>query len=155
MQTDSIKRRQLVTNGSYVGVNLPLNLTIFKIKPNVSESNSYKEDQLDKVADASSSYLAQRSISTRLHLDPGMYVIMPSTFEKGQESKFLLRCFTEGGNTSKIIKYKNVINEKAEDILEKLPDNKATKLADKAYHKAQENLINPAGAVVSRACSLM
>ena len=81
--------------------------------------------------------------------------MIPSTFEKEKESRFLLRVFSEGKNTSKVIKYKNVIDDKAEDLIDKLPENKAGKMVDNVYHKAKDNIINPAGAVVSRACLIM
>ncbi|XP_023234485.1 calpain-C-like [Centruroides sculpturatus] len=41
-----------------------------------------------------SQYSNSRQISTRCHLDQGLYIILPTTFESGQEAEFLLRVYS-------------------------------------------------------------
>ena len=63
MQTNTMQRRQMETNGSYIGVNLPINFTLFKVKntPTTTTAVNYAADQLEKVADCCSpNYLSQR-----------------------------------------------------------------------------------------------
>jgi len=60
MQTDTTMRRQMETNGSYMGVNLPLNFAVFQVKNEVTKSATYKSDQLNKVADCLATYSPQR-----------------------------------------------------------------------------------------------
>ena len=60
MQTDTLSRRQLETNGSYIGVNLPINFAIYRVKNDEAQSATYKMDQLEKVADCMMSYSPQR-----------------------------------------------------------------------------------------------
>ncbi|NXN98410.1 CAN14 protein, partial [Rhinopomastus cyanomelas] len=52
-------------------------------------------------------YLDEREVTQDFHLEPGVYVIVPSTLEPQQESEFILRVFSRkhilremGGNTS-------------------------------------------------------
>lgn len=47
---------------------------------------------------ASSKYINTREVSLTQRFDPGKYIIVPSTFEPGQEAEFLLRVFTESYN---------------------------------------------------------
>ena len=155
MQTDDIVARRTETNGMYIGSNYAINFGLFKIKANVPEGNAYTSEQLDKVGDACESYLPHKSISARFNLEPGNYVIIPSMFDKDKAAKFLLRTFMEGTAQSKIVKYTKKMDDKAEKLIEKLPENAVGNKAKDVYHKAQDNLINPAGAVVSRACLLM
>ncbi|XP_058128421.1 calpain-B-like [Anopheles ziemanni] len=44
-------------------------------------------------------YINAREVSCRLNLDPGLYLVIPSTFEPREEGEFLLRIFTTQGNT--------------------------------------------------------
>ncbi|OXB82813.1 UNVERIFIED_CONTAM: hypothetical protein H355_010383 [Colinus virginianus] len=55
-------------------------------------------------------FLDEREVTCDFHLEPGVYVIVPSTLEPQQESEFLLRVFSRkhvlremGGNTSFIL----------------------------------------------------
>ena len=43
----------------------------------------------------SNQYINLREVSKRLHLPPGKYSIMPSTFNRGEEGDFLVRVFVE------------------------------------------------------------
>ena len=40
-------------------------------------------------------YKPLREISARLLLPPGRYVVIPTTFNKGEQGRFLVRVFTE------------------------------------------------------------
>ena len=67
MQTNTMQRRQMETNGSYIGVNLPINFTLFKVKNTTTTTTTaainYAADQLEKVADCCSpNYLSQRFV---------------------------------------------------------------------------------------------
>ena len=42
-----------------------------------------------------SDYIKSSHIFMRKHLSPGRYIILPSTFQPGQEGRFLLRLFSE------------------------------------------------------------
>uniref|UniRef100_A0A182X090 Calpain catalytic domain-containing protein n=1 Tax=Anopheles quadriannulatus TaxID=34691 RepID=A0A182X090_ANOQN len=44
-------------------------------------------------------FINAREISCRLTLDAGLYLVIPSTFEPGEEGDYLLRIFTARGNT--------------------------------------------------------
>ncbi|XP_053668063.1 calpain-B-like [Anopheles marshallii] len=44
-------------------------------------------------------FINAREVSCRLTLDAGLYLIIPSTFEPGEEGDYLLRIFTARGNT--------------------------------------------------------
>jgi calpain len=55
------------------------------------------EDQLERVGN-SGSYVNKREVTTRFRLEPGYYLIIPSTFEHGIEGEFLLRFFTEASS---------------------------------------------------------
>ena len=50
---------------------------------------------LTKVEQALSFHNDYREICVRFSLEPGNYVVIPSTFEPNQESDFLIRIFTE------------------------------------------------------------
>uniref|UniRef100_A0A182KE23 Calpain catalytic domain-containing protein n=1 Tax=Anopheles christyi TaxID=43041 RepID=A0A182KE23_9DIPT len=44
-------------------------------------------------------FINAREISCRLTLDAGLYLVIPSTFDPGEEGEYLLRIFTARGNT--------------------------------------------------------
>ncbi|XP_078393864.1 calpain-3-like, partial [Cetorhinus maximus] len=49
----------------------------------------------------SGSYINSRSVARRLHLPPGEYVIVPTTFKRNREGEFLLRIFAKRNNMSR------------------------------------------------------
>lgn len=71
-----------------------------KVKKNVNVDDvirtRYKIDQysLDKTF-TTGAYVEDREVTRRLSLDPGYYVIVPSTFQNDLDWEFLLRIFTE------------------------------------------------------------
>ena len=76
IQTDTIKRRSI--SGKYEDSNLQINVSIYKITtPN--KGKKYNENDLEEVYNGPV-YLNIRSVSVRLDLDPGTYLIIPSKF---------------------------------------------------------------------------
>ncbi|XP_075214527.1 calpain-A-like isoform X2 [Lycorma delicatula] len=70
----------------------PLNLEFFRTTPSVARSPSF---------------INLREVSCRFKLPPGVYCIVPSTFEPHEEGEFLLRVFSE---------HKNNMEEHDEDV---------------------------------------
>lgn len=50
---------------------------------------------------AGSEYAMSRNVFHRCNLKSGRYIIVPTTFEPGQEGEFLLRIFTSKANNAK------------------------------------------------------
>lgn len=67
----------------YGHVPKPLDVNFFKYNASVGRSQAF---------------INLREVSARFKLDPGSYVIVPSTFEPDEEGEFLLRVFSEKSN---------------------------------------------------------
>ncbi|XP_074649674.1 calpain-B-like isoform X2 [Tubulanus polymorphus] len=71
---------------------------IFKLNKNappiVIDESNYKSIVLSRVA-FSGQYTNLRQVCRRFELNPGHYVVVPSTFRPGQQSSFLLRIFNQ------------------------------------------------------------
>ena len=68
---------------------------LFKVKDGVeTDGVRLYGSQLDRIG-ASGSYINSREVTKRFRVDPGNYLIIPSTYDEGKESEFLLRVFTE------------------------------------------------------------
>ena len=95
MQTDSARRRA-ATDGSFDSSNVPIHFEVFKVTDSNqgTRTKKYTSDDLDRVY-AGSPYINQRSISARLNLEPGSYVIIPSTFDANVAAEFIVRVFIE------------------------------------------------------------
>ena len=61
----------------------PLDMKFFKYNASVARSPSF---------------INLREVSCRFKLPPGVYAIVPSTFEANEEGEFLLRVFSEKKN---------------------------------------------------------
>ncbi|XP_041985648.1 calpain-A isoform X2 [Aricia agestis] len=68
---------------AYGHVPKPLDVNFFKYNASVGRSQAF---------------INLREVSARFKLDPGSYVIVPSTFEPDEEGEFLLRVFSEKTN---------------------------------------------------------
>ena len=87
IQTDTIKRRSI--SGNYEDSNLQINIAIYKIKnSNAGNRKKYTDDDLDEIYNGPA-YMNLRSVSVRLDLDPGDYVLIPSKKTKDLYFNFL------------------------------------------------------------------
>jgi calpain len=55
--------------------------------------------QIDLIGD-SGSYINTREVTKRFRVEPGDYIIIPSTYNEDQACEFLLRAFTENAYVS-------------------------------------------------------
>ena len=95
MQTENVRKRA-ETDGQYESSNEPLNVAVYKIKDKANKNaKMFAEKDLVEVF-TNNIYRKQREITGRLNLDPGNYVIIPSTFDKDVALKFYLRLYIEG-----------------------------------------------------------
>lgn len=62
---------------------VPLDTNFFKYNASVARSPTF---------------INMREVSTRVTLPPGVYCIVPSTFDPGEEGEFLVRVFSEKKN---------------------------------------------------------
>lgn len=53
----------------------------------------------------SPSFINLREVSCRFKLPPGVYCIVPSTFDPNEEGEFLLRIFSENKNNMEYVEY--------------------------------------------------
>ncbi|XP_057301622.1 calpain-5-like [Hydractinia symbiolongicarpus] len=79
------------------------NLTIGFFIMRVEANRSYRvHQQYDKAGD--SSFVNSREVFVRLELDPGRYIIVPSTFDSNISGEFLLRVYTDHSNHMRELK---------------------------------------------------
>ncbi|XP_074654273.1 calpain-B-like isoform X2 [Tubulanus polymorphus] len=70
---------------------------VFKVRndtPRVINQDNFSDYVLRRAA-MSNAYTNLRETTNRFELDPGRYIIIPTTFAPGKEAEFLLRIFTE------------------------------------------------------------
>lgn len=73
---------------------------LFKLKDtqifidNIKSHQQIESHDLERV-DSSGPYINKREVTARFSLKQGAYVIIPTTYEEGEEGEFLLRIFTE------------------------------------------------------------
>ena len=60
----------------------------------VSSGGKLYSNQLDRIG-TSGSYINSREITKRFRVEPGNYLVIPSTFEPDHSCEFMLRLFTE------------------------------------------------------------
>jgi hypothetical protein len=108
------ERQEVVISVSQHSILEPkvIGFSLYQLSPNNNSSNNNKEDSTARshhqqkfVACTkeyfrrhksffNSEYTNSRQVSARLTLDAGHYVILPTTFETGQESSFTLRVYS-------------------------------------------------------------
>ena len=69
-------------------------ITIGFVVMRVEENRALRVHRVYPVS-GTTTYLNCREIFGRFHLDPGHYILVPTTFEPGKEASFLLRIFTD------------------------------------------------------------
>lgn len=80
----------------------------FKVHDDVdvdsSKSNGTKlyASQLSRIG-TSGSYINSREVTKRFRVEPGNYLIIPSTYEEDQNCEFMLRVFSEQLIESKLV----------------------------------------------------
>jgi hypothetical protein len=101
MQTESARRRA-ETNGTFDMANEAISFEVYKVRTqmNGERMKKFTSNELEKIF-SRKSYINQRSITERLSLPEGIYVIIPSTFEANVDLKFLLRVFIESSAENK------------------------------------------------------
>ena len=131
MQTETVKRKLLKQKKEEA-----LGFSVFKIKDesivkkNISENKKIKESQLESIA-SFGTYLYSRQVCRRFDLPPGEYVVIPSTFDKDVDMKFLMRIFTEGALKDKVfvkplIKKKKEIKKDEDVVVVPVVDDNST-----------------------------
>eukprot|EP00092_Neocalanus_flemingeri_P017950 GFUD01019424.1.p1 GENE.GFUD01019424.1~~GFUD01019424.1.p1 ORF type:complete len:557 (+),score=139.71 GFUD01019424.1:131-1801(+) len=80
---------------------LSIGFVIYKLKQAEQASEHLGEEYFKYTLSTarSKSFINTREVTGRFKLQPGSYVIVPSTYEPGYEGQFLLRTFTEKKNT--------------------------------------------------------
>jgi calpain len=74
---------------------------LYRIKDNVRLDQTRDKglklysNQLDRIG-ASGSYINSREVTKRFRVEPGNYLIIPSTYDEDRVCEFMLRIFTEG-----------------------------------------------------------
>lgn len=77
-----------------------MNLFWYKIKDGVEVEENQATglrlygNQLDRVG-ASGPYINSREVTKRFRVEPGNYLIIPSTYEENRNCEFMLRVYTE------------------------------------------------------------
>lgn len=97
MQLDERIEKRYLLGANYTGKENSINFHIFKVKEGAikDSSNKFSKKDLTKIY-CNEYYTNGREVTARLNLDPGDYVIIPSTFEPNMEMKYLIRVFLEG-----------------------------------------------------------
>uniref|UniRef100_A0A182J4L5 Uncharacterized protein n=1 Tax=Anopheles atroparvus TaxID=41427 RepID=A0A182J4L5_ANOAO len=94
-------------------------------------------------------YINAREVSCRLILEPGLYLVIPSTFEPQEEGEFLLRIFTTQGNTLRendAILCFGTIDDRVTEQSELFDSPRWALIADAFFNMADsQQRINPAG----------
>ena len=98
MQKDSRLKRLKSTDGESAEEYIQFKL--FSIKDHVSVDSTKSSglklyaNQLDRIG-ASGSYINSREVTKRFRVNPGYYLIVPSTYDEDKACEFLIRVFTE------------------------------------------------------------
>ncbi|XP_055030718.2 calpain-12 [Misgurnus anguillicaudatus] len=74
---------------------------IYKIPPELQDKPGSLDQQFfsnNRPVSRSGKYRSIRSVWRKVHLEPGTYVIMASTFRPNQQGEFFLRIYTQTGN---------------------------------------------------------
>lgn len=74
--------------------NMVIGFFVMKVEAN----RSYRVHTIYTKA-GDSSFINSREVFVRMELDPGRYLLIPSTFEPNQVSEFLVRVYTDHGNS--------------------------------------------------------
>ncbi|XP_023333917.1 calpain-A, partial [Eurytemora carolleeae] len=84
---------------------LSLGFVIYRLKPEMSADERVDVDffKYNLSVARSKSFINQREVTQRFRLEPGRYLIVPSTYDPGYEGEFLLRTFSEKSSTCKQI----------------------------------------------------
>ena len=69
-------------------------INIDTFNQHMSSGKSLDSIHLQKI-NSSGPYINKREITRRFSLEPGAYIIIPSTYEETIEGEFMLRVFTE------------------------------------------------------------
>ena len=98
MQKDLRLKRFKSKDDKYLGEFIEFKLLRIKkdVAIDVTKSTGFKlcESQLDYVGN-SGNYINSREVTKRFRLEPGCYVIVPSTYYADHNCEFMLRIFTE------------------------------------------------------------
>lgn len=75
-------------------INIPKVKDDVQIDENKTSGLKLYANQLEKVGD-SGKYINMREVTKRFRLDPGNYIVIPSTYYEDHSCEFMLRVFTE------------------------------------------------------------
>ncbi|KFB50196.1 calpain, putative [Anopheles sinensis] len=81
---------------------LTIGFAVYRVEPtDLKQRPLPKEFFTSHLSTAKSTFINMREVTCRFRLNPGMYVIVPSTFDPNEEGEFMIRVFSETASNMK------------------------------------------------------
>uniref|UniRef100_A0A914UVY6 Calpain catalytic domain-containing protein n=1 Tax=Plectus sambesii TaxID=2011161 RepID=A0A914UVY6_9BILA len=91
-----------------LGENLNIGFVVYQLGPNDMPPLSFDKFQTKQRASSVDFYSNLRTISKRMLLTPGRYVVVPTTWEPGEQGRFVLRIWSEAEQDDPQLHYREI-----------------------------------------------